>query len=185
MISSIPITLPVLEDSERLEYEQIDWHNYRKLLSMFEKDRSIFVMNDYKTIDQLEEYIDYQLNFAQYSFKRGAADWFYKNKKTGEYIGVFNLYDLSKETLNNNHKRCTIGFATTEKHREQYYTLEAIENFKEAIFNQLDKNYILSYTTKENVATIELLQRAGFQKSEEDYIHKEYVYYELFRQKIR
>ena len=54
MISSIPITLPVLEDSERLEYEQIDWHNYRKLLTMFEKDRSIFVMNDYKTIDQLE-----------------------------------------------------------------------------------------------------------------------------------
>ena len=181
MITSIPIALPVLEDSERLEYEQIDWQNYRKLLSMFEKDKSIFVMNDYKTIDQLEEYIDYQLTYAQYSCKRGAADWFYKDKKTGEYIGVFNLFDLSTETLNDNYKRCTIGFATTEKHREKYYTLEAIESFKEAIFNQLDKSYILSYTTKQNIATIELLQRAGFQKSEQDYIHKEYVYYELFR----
>ncbi len=179
--TTIPITLPILEDSERLEYEQIDWHNYRKILCMFEKDKSNFVMHDYKSIDQLEEYIDYQLGFAKYSFKRGAADFFYKDKKTGEYIGVFNLFDLSKETLNDNHKRCTIGFATTEKHREKYYTLEAIQTFKEAIFNQLDKNYILSYTTKENIATIELLQRAGFQKSEQDYIHKEYVYYELFR----
>ncbi|WP_291721916.1 GNAT family N-acetyltransferase [Bernardetia sp.] len=180
MISTVPITLPVLEDSERLNYEQVDWHNYRKLLSMFEEDKSIFVMNDYKSIDQLEEYIDYQLNFAQFSFKRGAADWFYKNKITNEYIGIFNLYDLSTETINDNHKRCTIGFATNKKYREKYYTLEAIETFKDAIINQLGKTYILSYTTKENIATIELLQRAGFQKSDGDYIHKEYVYYEFF-----
>lgn len=181
MITTIPISLPILKDSERLSYEQVDWHNYRKLLSMFENDKSIFVMNDYKTIDQLEEYIDYQLNFAQYSYKRGAADWFYKDKKTGEYVGIFNLYDLSKETLNENHKRCTIGFATSEKYREKYYTLEAIETFKEAILHQLEKTYILSYTTRDNIATIELLQRAGFQKSEGDFIHKEYVYYEFVK----
>ena len=51
MTNTVPITipLPILQSSERLGYEQVGWHNYRKLLSMFENDKSIFVMNDYKS----------------------------------------------------------------------------------------------------------------------------------------
>ncbi len=65
-----------LPDSARLRYTLLSWENYITYLQLFENEPNIYVSNQFKSKEKLDEYAVALLEFNYYSGKRGACDWF-------------------------------------------------------------------------------------------------------------
>ena len=105
-----------LPPTERLEFELLSTANYRRIYELFQGDPNPFVLKDYKDLNDLEEYVSYQLSYSYYSPRRGGCNWLYKLKETPMYVGILNLYELSQETLADNHKKGMIGYSTSQQY---------------------------------------------------------------------
>lgn len=156
--------------------------NYLEIYEMFKNDESEFVQKGYKDKTSLEEYLDYQLNYNRYSPKKCSCDWFYKLKDGGEYIGLLNMYELSRETFANNHKKCMIGFTTKKEFRRKYFTTEAVKSLIEHVFNAYDLEKVIANTNKTNEASKKLMEKIGFKDVTEDFYYAEsYDFFEYKR----
>jgi len=171
-----------LPPTERLDFELLSTSNYGRVLELFQEDTSSFVQEDYKTLAALEEYVDYQLNYAYYSPKRGGCDWLFKLKNNHQYIGILNLYELSKETFADNHKKCMIGYCTVEEQRRKGYTKEAVSNLIDYAFGDLNIEKIIAKTEKENYGSKAFLAALNFREEIEKYYYSElFDFFELVR----
>jgi RimJ/RimL family protein N-acetyltransferase len=169
-----------LPDTERLTFELVTEDNYTTIHQLFANDSNPFVINDYKDSNELEKYIDCQLNYNRYSRKYGACDWLIQLKETKQYIGILNLYSLSQETFNDIHKRCMIGFSMSEAFRRKYYTLEAVRQLIDHANQHYGRNKIVANTEKDNRASQSFLRKMGFEERTEDYYYKDkYDYFVL------
>ena len=171
-----------LPPTKRLEFEVLDEVNYLQIYELFGGDSNPYVIDDYKDLDKLEEYIDHQLYLNKNSTKKGACDWFVKLKETKETIGILNIHELSRETFNDNHKKCFIGYSISEKFRRQHYATEAVENLIHYAFTHFGMNKIVANVEKGNIASVELLLKFGFIDKTENYYFKDQDdYYELYK----
>lgn len=169
-----------LSPTDRLSFELLDEQNYERVYDIFKEDPSPFVLSDYKDRDELAKYAKYMLQYNRYSPKHGACDWLVKLKATETHIGLLNVYELSRETFADNHKKCMIGFSTAAPFRRQYYTLEAVGHLIEYVHTVLGRNKIIANTQKDNEASKALLRKMNFQERTEHYYYKEsYDYFEL------
>lgn len=71
-----------------------------------------------------------------------------------------------------------IGFVLKEKYRRKGYMTEALETILLFGFEQLNLNRIAAFTLATNEPTQHLLQKSGFQLSNEK--HEKYLIFELF-----
>ena len=171
-----------IKETERLEYEILSESNYHEIYEMFKNDKSKFVQAEYKNIDLLKEYLNYQLNYNRFSPKRGACDWLFKLKDGGDYVGLLNVYELSRETFANNHKKCMIGFTTRTEFRRKYYTTEAVRSLIEHVFRVYKLDTVIANTDKANKASKFLMEKIGFEEvTEKFYYAKEYDFFEFKR----
>lgn len=170
-------TVPV-SPSKRLEFELLDETNYKLINQMFSNDDSPFTELFYRREKELEEYFQlYQTNL-----KLRGKDWLIKSIDKQEYVGMFHLYDLSRETVNNRNKRCCIGFAIKPESRRKYYASEAIVHFLDYIFTNLPIEKVLAYTDKDNTAVCKLLKNLQFKFNVDDYMYSETTHhFEMFK----
>lgn len=117
-----------LPDSEQLNYELFNWDNFHQMLDLFQNDPNPYVSDEFKSLNQLENYAVGQLEYSRYSFKRGACDWFIKLKTTHELVGVLHIYDLNWELYDGKHPACMVGYAIGERFRKQGYAYEATKH---------------------------------------------------------
>ncbi len=173
-----------LPPSERLTYQLLTTDNYHRLHQLFRNDLNGFVDERFKVMSELEHYVNYQMEFARYSTRRGGCDWLFI--RDNHYAGVLHLYDLSREQTADRHRRCTIGFATAGAFRRHGLTREAVLHLVGYLFSSFDMKQILSYTRKDNLAAIGLLEGLGFTGYEPDHwwedLQPGYRYFHLLRE---
>jgi RimJ/RimL family protein N-acetyltransferase len=128
---------------------------------LFASDTNAFVDERFKTPGELRQYVQYQLEYAWYSNRRGGCDWFFL--KDGRPAGVLHLYDLSHDETAGRHRRCTIGFATSAPFRRQGLTREATAHLLTHLFDVFGMEQVWSYTRRENTAAIGLLESLRFE----------------------
>ncbi len=168
-----------LEPTERLEFEMLDYHNYKAIYEMFKGDETPFAVPEYKNLDALKKYVDNHLNYNRFSPKRGACDWLYKIKKTGEYIGLLNLYELNSETIADMHQHCVIGFATKPSARRKRFTIEAIGQLVDHAITHFQRRHIIAYTLRNNIASKKCLAKANFEEMDDnDHVNDKYCYFQ-------
>ena len=170
-----------LPPSAHLIYQLLSWENHSILLDLFAEDTHAFVDARFKTAETLREYVAYQMDYAAYSAKRGGCDWFFLYQ--GQYAGIIHLYDLSVETTDNRHRRCTIGFATSAPFRRQRLTSEAVRHLLAHVFTHFHMQEVMAYRHRENIASGLFLEKLGFENRDE--VHKPddlYHYYTLQRE---
>lgn len=63
-----------LPPTERLEFELLSAANYRRIYELFQGDPNPFVLKDYKDLNDIEEYVSYQLSYSYYSPKRSGLN---------------------------------------------------------------------------------------------------------------
>ena len=132
-------------------------------------------------MEELEKYKDYILKDSRFSSKRGACDWLVKLKETDTYIGIINLFDMSRETYNDTHKKCMIGFNTKASFRRKYYTYEAVQQLSKHIFEHFGRNKIIADVEKENTASKKLLEKLGFKENTAAYYYADdYDFFEFY-----
>ncbi len=160
-----------LPDTERLSYEMLDEHNYLEVYQMFKEDDNPFVIEEYKQLEKLDRYVDALLNYAKTSAKRGGCDWLVKLRETGAYISLINIYDLNRETFNDNHKKCMIGFTTAKNYRQQYYTFESVKHLIHYAVNHFGMELIIADTDKQNEVSKKFLRKLGFVEATNKYYY--------------
>ncbi|MEM1328799.1 MAG: GNAT family N-acetyltransferase [Bacteroidota bacterium] len=172
-----------LPPTERLVFEMLTEDNMMVIYELFKDDENPFVEKYYKDEKLLKECMDIQLYQQRFSAKRGACDWLMKLKETQTYVGLLNLYNLSLEDFNDNHKKCMIGFSTSAAFRRKGYTQEAVLGLMEHIAVHYQRNIIRAYAKKDNLASKGLLQKIGFQNCNNEYdFTEQYDYFELVKE---
>jgi RimJ/RimL family protein N-acetyltransferase len=171
-----------LSPTERLTFEILDDDNYLEVFEMFENDTNPFVLADYKDLEMWEDYADCQLYWNRISCKYAGCDWLIKLKTTEQTVGILNLYELSRETYNDKHKKCMVGYTISTSFRRQHYATEAVKQLLSHAFEHFNLHTIIANTEKNNLASKALLANLGFlDKTEAYYFDKEYDYFELCR----
>lgn len=174
--SSHSFNFTELPNSERLSYEMLNQSNYMAVYTMFKNDDNPFVIKEYKEIDKLKQYVDVMLNYTRNTSKNAGCDWLVKHKQTGNYISIINLinlYELKRETFNNYHKKCMIGFTTEKNHRQKYYTLEAVKNLIDYAIDHFGMELIIADTNKKNEVSKNFLRKLGFADAENKYYYSD------------
>jgi RimJ/RimL family protein N-acetyltransferase len=64
---------------------------------MFRGDDSPFVQGEYRDSRELEAYLEAHLRFTRCSITKGGCDWLFRHAENGQYVGLFNVYDLNRE----------------------------------------------------------------------------------------
>jgi ribosomal-protein-alanine N-acetyltransferase len=155
---------PDLRESERLRYERLDEKNCVQILALFDQEENVFLPAYYQDEEKLKDSAIWSSERGAYCPKTGQADWIVKAKASEDVVGILHLYDLKLETFNDNHKRCTVGFAIGQKFRRRYFATEALQQLLAYTHEQMKRNFILAYTEKENTASASLLHKLNFEK---------------------
>ncbi len=159
-----------LKPSERLEYELMDESNMVQLLRIFKEDDNPYVTEDYKDLKKLKKYYKEMQQLRITQSKLAGHDWFIRLKDTGTFIGVISIYELSRETINENDRKCSLGFAIGDAYQRHHYATEAIYNIFEFVKNELGRSLVLAYTQDGNLASKLLLQKIGFEDVTDEYM---------------
>jgi RimJ/RimL family protein N-acetyltransferase len=153
-----------LPNSESLSYELLTWDNFKLMLDLFQHDKNPFVAEDFKNLEQLEDYVVGQLEYSRYSFKQGACDWFLRLKDTDELVGTLHIYDLNWELLNGRHPACVIGYGIAEKFRQQGFATEATQHLLKQIPLIFKRYEVMANPKIANKASRRLLENLGFKE---------------------
>ncbi len=167
---------PAIPAYEELSFEKLTAENFQQLYLMFEADKNPFTNERFKHYEQAREYAEYLEQHGACSTKHSGQDWLFLWKDAN--AGILHLYDLSLETLEENNRRCWVGFATKPLMRNKGITKKAVQYFVRYIFeNYTSIKYVHSMTLKENFAAQGLLKAAGFEVDEAERLGKEYKFY--------
>ena len=151
-----------LPDTHRLSYELLTWDNFRLMLDLFQNDPDPYLAQDFKSLELLEDYAVGQLEYARYSFKHGACDWFLRLKDTNDLVGTLHIYDLNWELYDGKHPACVIGYGIAEKFRRQGFATEAMQHLLQQIPLIFKRYEVLANPKIANTASRRLLENLGF-----------------------
>ncbi len=158
-----------LPTSERMSYEMINETNFLEVYDLFKEDENPFISEGYRNLDQFSQYVEYQLNYHRFTPKKAACDWLMRLKKTGQCIGLVNLFDLSRPSFGVDPDSCMIGFCTHHSFRRSYYTYEAVQTLLEYIFENYGVKHVVANSLKQNYASEALLEKLGFVQQTEGF----------------
>lgn len=84
--------------------------------------------------------------------------WGIAEKTTDKVIGTISLWNFKDFPFS-----CELGYGITPHKQRQGYIFEAIEKVKAFAFNALQVDFIEAFTDDQNIPSIELLKKSGFQ----------------------
>ncbi|MBK9255441.1 MAG: GNAT family N-acetyltransferase [Saprospiraceae bacterium] len=158
-----------VKPSERLRFELLVESNLVHLYRIFKENDNPYVTEDYKDFDKLKMYYADMQQLRTSQSKYAGYDWLLRLKDSETYIGVISIYDLSRETINDKDRKCSLGFAIGDAFRRKYFATESIQHIFNFVKNDLDRSLVLAYTNNENLASIRLLQKFGFEDVTDEY----------------
>jgi RimJ/RimL family protein N-acetyltransferase len=159
-----------VKPSARLEYELLNESNLNKLLQIFQEDDNPYVTEDYKDLKKLKKHYKYMQELRTSQSKLAGHDWLIKLNDTQTYIGVISIYELSRETINDNDCKFTIGFAIGNVYHRNYYATEAIIHFFNFAKDVLGRSLALAYIQDGNQPSKELFKKLGFEDVTDEYM---------------
>jgi len=162
-----------LQLSERLYYPMLSEANYYEILGLFQEDSNPFVATYYKDAKQLEEYVINELSFAKRAAKHAGCDWLIKRNKVDHCLGVLNIYELSRETFNNNHLKCMIGLTIGESFKRNYYGTEAALQLISYAQKTLKQSLFIIQIDKSNRVSNSFFRSIGFVDAKEEYFYSD------------
>ena len=124
---------------------------------VFFEESSMTRYSDFYTLLIQEEIIKMaaQLKDRDQGFYYGI----FKND-TGELIGLISLFHISRGALQN----AFLGYALDERHNSKGYTTEAVNLVVKYAFQKLELHRIEAGVMPRNIASIRVLEKAGFHK---------------------
>ena len=117
-----------------------------------------------------EEYIRKKMN-PEISIK-GFVNHIILDSNTGEEVGTCSLHDRPGE------EGIDVGYAILPQFEGKGYATKAAKKMVELAFNTLNIDFISAITTDENIGSIRVLEKLGFQ-------HKGYIQLPDSKEKIR
>ena len=172
--------LPAMPSNETVFFEPLNENNYVQLYEMFDEDDHPFVISRYKNRTEWEEYVYYYVNYGRFVGKHGYFDVFARLKSTGAYFSLLNIYELSKDTFDDKHRKCFIGYTTGKKFRGMGLTLAAVRLSLQFLFETMQMLYVYAYVERSNLKSQMFLTRLGFQMVPNTFSHShENIYYAL------
>ncbi|MBK8547785.1 MAG: GNAT family N-acetyltransferase [Saprospiraceae bacterium] len=160
----------VVKPSVRLQYELVEESNVIKILKIFKENDNPYVTEDYKDLKKLKNYYNYMQELRTSQSKHAGHDWLIKLKDTQTYVGVISIYELSRETIKDNDRKFTLGFAIGNAYHRNYYATEAIIHFFDFVKDVLGRSLVLAYTQDGNKPSKLLFQKLGFEDVTDKYM---------------
>jgi RimJ/RimL family protein N-acetyltransferase len=172
---------PAMPRSRRLRFKRVEKKDGDAIFNAFCRDDNPFVSIEFKDREKANDWADYSATGA-FRSKHAGCDWLMYDDNN-RLVGLLHYYDLSRETFNNNHKRCSIGITIAAPFRRQGYGEEAVVALLRYILTkQPDIDHILAYTDKRNTASASLFRKLGFSENVTDYLrHDDFYYFTLTR----
>ncbi|MDP4087035.1 MAG: GNAT family N-acetyltransferase [Bacillota bacterium] len=168
---------PVLE-TDRLILRQITESDTKDIFSILSQNEvtSYYGQESMKNMEQAKEFI--RFFEGKYHENRGIR-WGIERKSQKGLIGTIGL-----DALVPNHKRADVGYEIHPDHWRKGYASEAVSRVLSYGFHTLGLRRIGAVVFPENIASIKLLEKMGFQKEGllENYIfqngvsHDSYVF---------
>jgi RimJ/RimL family protein N-acetyltransferase len=159
----------VVIPSARLEYELVEESNVIKLLNIFKEDDNPYVTEDYKDLKKLNKHYKYMQQLRTSQSKLAGHDWLIKLKDSQTYIGVISICELSRETINDNDRKFTIGFAIGNAYHRNHYATEAIFHLFDFAKKVLGRSLALAYIQDGNQPSKQLFKKLGFEDVTDEY----------------
>lgn len=160
----------IIKPTNRLSYELVHNANLLKIPMIFKDDDNPFVIQAYKDVRKIKTYYKKLASTKNTDPNLIASDWLIKLKEKGTYIGIISIYDLSDDIFQDQHIKCSLGFAIRTDHQRQYYATEAINHFLDFINTHLERKLVIAYTQDGNTGTKSLLQKLGFEDVTHAYV---------------
>ena len=152
-----------IPDFGHIHFERLNSKNAIEFFHLFQFDDNKYIDERFKNFDTAIAYCQQLEDYYLYAPKHAGQDWLWKIEE--DYAGVLHLYDLSKETFAQNHKRCWVGFATKNFYRNKGTSSEVFRHFIQHLFNAYRFiDFIHAMTLKENNIAQNFLLKNGFQK---------------------
>ncbi len=177
--------------TKRLRFERLTYANIDAVVAAFAGDPDCFLDARFKSPEKYREYVRFLVEDTPWSRKHGAVDYvaFAKTntasakaafaKTDGESaavatvalqaVGVFHIYDLSREGFLDYPYRCTVGFAIGAAFRRKGYGAEGFAATLQHARDYFGKTRFLAMTAKGNKAAKGLLLGAGFAEANHRY----------------
>ncbi len=175
---------PTMSRTRRLRFKRVEKKDGDAIFNAFCNDDNPFVSTEFKDREKAVEWADYSAKGA-FRSKHAGCDWLMYDDNN-RLVGLLHYYDLSLETFNNIHKRCSIGITIAAPFRRQGYGEEAVVALLKYI---LDKqpiiDHILAYADKRNTASASLFRKLDFSENVTDYLwHDDYYYFTQTRSQL-
>jgi len=169
-----------LKPSERLYYPMLSEVNWGEILELFKGDANPFIAEYYKDHKKLSDYVTLGVSWSKKAAKHAGCDWLIKRKEDDHCLGVLNIYELSRETFNNNHKKCMIGLTIGEAFRRNYYGTESVLQLIAYAKKTLKQSLLIIQIDKSNSQSNAFFKSIGFIDTKQEYFYADqYDYLEM------
>ena len=153
----------IIKPTNRLSYELVHTANLLEIPMIFKDDDNPFVIQAYKDVRKIKAYYKKLASIKNTDPNLIASDWLIKLTKEDSYIGIISIYDLTDNLFQDQHIKCSLGFAIKTAYQRQYFATEAIIHFLDFIHSHLQRKLVLAYTHDGNTGTKTLLHKLGFE----------------------
>lgn len=154
---TFPKKHPVLV-TERLELKWPELSDARELFEMRSNPDFMKFIGRYpvKELSEAKEYI--QRIHDGFEEKKGIS-WKICEQGTDKFIGYIGFWSIDY-----NHFRTEIGYGLNPNYQQKGYLTEALNALTNYVFNELGIHSIEANADVQNIATIKLLEKCGFEK---------------------
>ena len=73
---------------------------------------------------------------------------------------------VNKENFGYTDRRCSIGFAFTEKHRGTGFPAKVVAHFQQYLFTKMDRLELVAEVDKKNARSIRFLEKMGYEEGD-------------------
>lgn len=151
-------------ETNRLFLKILDGTNASEILRFYLANRESFEQcealrpENFYTENYQQRVLDYEFNMC--IKKTGVRFWLYKKTDPVHVIGTVCFRNIMRHV----YQSCEIGYKLDMLSRHQGYASEALEKCIDIAFYELNLHRITAHIMPDNLASIRLVERAGFER---------------------
>lgn len=157
-------------EPDKLRFRKLEWDDVRQLFEIY-SDKEAMKYRGSKPMETLEDakaFIDNQklVEKGVSTIRKGV-----ELAATKELIG-----SVMYRFIENRKMECEIGYSIGRQYWGQGYGRAIVKKVVDIMKMQQDFHKLIAWTRKENIASIKILEKNGFQRVEEDKYPESYLY---------